>query len=243
MKPILFNTVMVREILDGRKTCTRRVIKPQPTALDLSFAENRADVDQKKVSDYKAKISQNVTNKLISDTRPPYHPGDILWVRETWGKPTCGTPYLYRAFTGPGNEPEKEDEAMRALGLKWRPSIHMPREAARIFLRVTDVRAERLQSITNSEVIKEGVAPCWNGSCKCSAYSDGCQSEPCANRDAYERECHTLPFARLWDSTIKKDDIGKYGWVANPWVWIIEFERIIKDEDYPSVKEGADHEI
>lgn len=97
----------------------------------------------------------------------------------------------------------------------WRPSIHMPREAARIFLRVTDVRAERLQAISHEDAEQEG---CWCG--------EGRLSMPISK------------FANLWNSTIKKTDLPLYGWDANPWVWVIEFERV----DKPELLGGAEHE-
>ena len=135
--------------------------------------------------------------------KPPYHPGDILWVRETWAKSMAGT-FMYRA----------DDKAIMVE--RWHPSIHMPREAARIFLRVTDVRPERLNDITDVQAKAEGV------SMPLPAQKDPEYAEYIGG--------YWGAFADLWDSTIKPKDIPTYGWAANPWVWVIEFERISKDE-------------
>ena len=192
-KPILFNTPMVRAILEGRKTVTRRVAKPKLSeALAYIFAgsnhgkwsyspydEERYD-EHRKANDWKY-------------WSPPFYAGDILWVRETWTS-LVGS-YLYRADQKPG---------MKNPG-KWCPSIHMPREAARIFLRVTDVRVERLQEMRAEDSLREGV----------KLHLEGCLNG----------EAPLKPFADLWDSTIKPADRDRYGWAANPWVWVISFER------------------
>jgi hypothetical protein len=129
---------------------------------------------------------------------PPYQPGDILYVRETWSEWTGG--YLYKAWTGPFLQ-----EGCSAT-MKWHPSIHMSKEAARIWLKVTDVRVERLQDITEELAQAEGCM-------------SGMLTGPCAARQQFEE---------IWDSTIKKSDLDRYGWDANPWVWVIEFERCDK---------------
>lgn len=206
VKPILFNTDMVRAILDGRKTQTRRIMKPQP------ILENRLW----KLGD--AGWSDNIKgfhpvpcHSLFN--RVPYQPGDILYVRETWMNPCeelcrndtecdgCiyGKGYRYKADY-------RIDDSIE----KWHPSIHMPKEAARIWLKVTDVRVERLNEMTASESAKEGI------------------SLP-KEFDTKER-AYILAFADLWDSTIKKTDMDEYGWYGNPWVWRIEFERCEKPE-------------
>ncbi len=179
MKPILFNTEMVRALLDGRKSVTRRVVKPQPTNPRFN---NIGWLGWDDGHGYKM--------------RQPYQPGDILYVRETWAECEDTGGYLYRAW--PRFEPKDEDEAMKRLGLKWRPSIHMPKEAARLFLRVTGVWVERLHDMTANQAMDEGFQD-WND------------------------------VVRVWDSTIKKADLPLYGWAANPWVWVIEFERISKE--------------
>lgn len=129
-----------------------------------------------------------------------YQPGDILWVRETWMPETeqgiCTGGYIYKASDNP--------EADGDCPLKWRPSIHMPRKVARIFLKVTNVRVERLQEITEEDAIREG----------CIALKD---KNEITSISAKER------FHALWDGIYLKQG---YGWDANPWVWVYEFERI-----------------
>lgn len=188
IKPILFNTEMVRAILDGRKSCTRRVVKPQPTAR------------------YGAQC-----------IKPPYQPGDILYVRETWHKyikrvgegESCHLAEFYGYKASIANS-EDADEP-------WKPSIHMPKEAARIWLKVTNVRVERLQEITVDGCHREGI------NIETSAVTDG---ETLNRKHDFSLE----KFETLWDSTVKKSDIDRYGWDANPWVWVIEFEMCEKPE-------------
>ena len=186
MKPILFNTDMVRAILDGRKTVTRRVVKFKP-------GQNPQWTGY--IPDGPVLYGSN----NIPASKSPYHPGDILYVRETWARSMAGT-YLYKATDTP------------IILDRWRPSIHMPKEAARLFLRVTDVRVERLQDITSGQIDAEG--------CKEWAYS--------------AKTGELLPsgpsfFQIKWDRTIKPSDLPLYGWDANPWVWVIEFERVSKE--------------
>lgn len=202
--PILFNTDMVRAILDKRKSATRRVVKPQPPeTAHLQSANGRWAWSFWEDSD---KHWMKVT----------YQPGDVLYVRETWAEnPHLIGGYMYRAFIGVGMEPEKQDDAMRRMRLKWRPSIHMPKEAARIFLRVTDVQVERLREITEEQAQAEGFYKGW----KMTEHSSMALSAMQA-------------FMWMWDYTIKPADRALYGWAANPWVWVIEFERCEKPDEF-----------
>lgn len=197
IKPILFNTEMVRAILDGRKTCTRRVIE---------LPENMDGVPVGKSGDSSNPLGFMYPGGI---KRPPYQPGDILYVRETW----CALPvneaghmrghsiYYYRA------DGDLRPEGWRG---KWRPSIHMPKEAARIWLKVTNVRVERLQEITIDGIRNEGISS--------MAVHAG------------DMEIALKEWKNLWNSTIKKTDLDSYGWEANPWVWVIEFERCEKSQ-------------
>lgn len=182
VKPILFNTEMVRAILDGRKTQTRMIVKP---------------------------IKSYFIMDGMPTNQPHYNVGDILWVRETWQRlfDHRGWRYEYRAD-------HNDDEPLRLGGMyiAWRPSIHMPREAARLFLRVNEVRIERLQDISPLDVKAEGI--------EITCYEDEYDVE--MSDEAMER----LLFSVLWDKTIKPADSPRYGWFANPWVWVIEFERL-----------------
>lgn len=203
-KPILFNTEMVRAILDERKTETRRLVKHDVDAiLNSPYHKEHPEVEDKQI-----------ISKLCM---PPYHQGDILYVRETWSplyqdkdsKDVCG--YMYKAYTLEEYDKMYPDGKDYQWEGKWRPSIHMPKEAARIFLKVTNVLVERLQEIDDEQAKEEGAN--WRN-------GKNVGFEEKMRRSAVER------FAEIWNSTIKKSDIDRYGWDANPWVWVIEFERI-----------------
>ena len=210
IKPILFNTEMVQSILGGLKTCTRRLIKFLP-------GENPQWTGYIK----DGLMLYNGTNEPCI-RQAPYKTGDILYVRETWQKAGLvddfdqvvdGTEKYYYA-AGPEKpyfdfwvDPETGEHKDR---MPWRPSIHMPKEAARIWLKVTNVRVERLQDITGQGVLKEGL----NSHVHPKAfYFDMNQLEM---------------FENLWNSTINKSDFERYGWDANPYVWVVEFERCEK---------------
>lgn len=218
--PILFNTEMVRAILDGRKTCTRRLVRFLP-------GENPQWTGYIK----DGLMLYNGKNEPCI-RKAPYQPGDILYVRETWEhfeccccegdehgncyrepqqsvlNKSCGC-YMYRAT----------DEIYGDA--KWHPSIHMPKEAARIWLKVTDVRVERLQEITEDEAVKEGI---YQSNCKECNAPFGCDACPDEGYNEIDG------FADLWNITIKKSDLDRYGWDANPYVWVIEFEVCDKPE-------------
>ena len=144
IKPILFNAEMVRAILDGRKSCTRRAIKPQPDekhTYPLGFITD--STEKKEVGCFGFAV--NEYGGSIQYVKPPYRyaPGDILYVRETWKKAPNG--YFYY-----------EDWLRNDIAdvTKWKPSIHMPKEAARIWLKVTDVRVERLKRAYMWQIVK-----------------------------------------------------------------------------------------
>ena len=198
MKPILFNTEMVRAILDGRKTVTRRVIRWDKVDNALSCPYRRKNIE---IPDDK------IIERLCG---APYCMADILYVRETWtilpvtpgGHFRQGGVYYYKA--------DGDMRPDRYRGNGWHPSIHMPKEAARIFLRVQDVHVERLQEITGAECVREGI--------------------PQESLKEVGEAFTVGQFADLWDSTVKPADLPRYGWDANPWVWVIDFERISRDE-------------
>lgn len=192
MKPMLMNTEMVKAILAGRKTVTRRLIKPQPPF-------DNDSIYLRYVKDGIGRFGQGTPGNscALCDRKMPYQAGDVLYVRETWCKGSLNggaEQYFYKA----------DDNDFHC---QWRPAIHMPKEAARIFLRVIGVRVERLQDITVNGILQEGI--------------DFDIETPIAS---------WRNFIDLWESTLKKPNIYKYGWDANPWVWVIEFERISKEE-------------
>lgn len=211
MKQILFNTEMVRAILKNRKTCTRRVIKGLP------LCEPHATVDEDRLF-----IADEYGYFHPAEAFSHIQPGDILYVRETWKQATGGTagPGLYDKYLYKADEPQDTSGLM--VEERWHPSIHMPKNAARIFLYVTDVRAEKLHEMSDAQALQEG---CEGVPCDCLKIGRGPHGcTDCMNTGWQEPPL--LDFMYVWDSTIKKKDLPKYGWDANPWVWVIEFERI-----------------
>ena len=212
IRPILFNTDMVRAIMDGRKTTTRRALKYPFEVHPNGF------------------ITKPKGHDRLCPYEPPYQQGDILYVRETWskkrsskcvGNKTAKCPYeSCENAPGPCLYDEyiyKATDNLESSDVTWHPSIHMPKEAARIWLKVLDVRAERLQNITEEQAKSEGAID---------------------NRgfiQSYENECNVIHSARehfmsIWDSTISKGQQDLYSWAVDPWVWVIEFERCEKPE-------------
>lgn len=241
IKPILFNTEMVRAILDGRKSCTRRLVKPQPDekhTYPLGFVTD--STEKKEVGCFGFGIDEY--GGSIQYAKPPYQPGDILYVRETWRvgawdifnqmiafdykDGTCGElTYIHDQELFERLVNQSREDARKAKcdyngvdfvwekgksPCRWHPSIHMPKEAARIWLKVTDVKVERLQEITELGATKEGCVY---------------DVEYALGNTAKGH------FIELWNSTIKKSDRDRYGWDANPYVWVIEFERCEKPEE------------
>lgn len=224
IKPILFNGEMVRAILDGRKTCTRRVVKYK---YDNTQMEVKTDKYGSRLIEIQCDVEGETHGKNpdgstwrrlrpFIEKKPPYRRGDVLYVREAWCKygklddfdhVIEGTEKYYYYADGVNPTPyncflvhrngydEYKDTPV------WHPSICMPKEAARIWLKVTDVRVERLQDMTDDD-----------------AEAEGC----------FDYTSTALGFPDIWESTIKKSDLDSYGWAANPWVWVIEFERCEK---------------
>lgn len=182
-KPILFNTAMVQAILEGNKTSTRRIMKPQPTS---------------------ALTALKTLNKM------PYQVGDTLYVRETWCKipniRAFRTDIWFKADYKDGELDELIKEFPKVI--KWKPSIHMPKVAARLFLKVTAVKIQRLKDITEPEALKEGFI---------STAVTNPEGDDYTGLYAHEH------FINVWDEIYFKQGNG---WDFNPWVWVIEFERI-----------------
>lgn len=222
--PILFSTEMVRAILDGRKQCTRRLIKPQPNqkhTYPLGFVND--STGRKDIGSFGFGTSE--LGGSIQYVKPPYQPGDVLYVRETWHKYTKrvgkGENCHLAEFYGYKASITNSEDANEA----WKPSIHMPKEAARIWLKVTDVRVERLQEITEEQACMEGTDP-WDEACYENNGWHPTLSDPDSGGDPNMID----GFHKLWNSTIKKSDLDRYGWDVNPYVWVIEFERCEKSE-------------
>ena len=202
-KPILFNTQMVKAILNGSKTQTRQLIKPQPPCVLKKMTEGLHAGEWHLYRD-SPMMNPTTNSPWGAQYLPPCQPGDVLWVRETWAKDVGR--YMYRANY---SDTEKFYMNGREIRMVWCPSIHMPKDAARLFLRVKHVRAERLQSISPADIDAEG--------CKEYAYS-ATTGELLPSKPIW--------FKILWNETIKPADLYRYGWDANPWVWVIEFERL-----------------
>lgn len=226
IKPILFNTDMVRAIMDGRKTCTRRAVKTRRKDACGFYVTKRTDGSFTGIYEYD-EDERMFENQLI----PPYKPGDILYVRETWHR------YTKRVGKGEGCHLEEHYGYKASIANSedaeepWKPSIHMPKKAARIWLKVTNVRVERLQEITEAQTEEEGflfTPPCLHRTGENYCDIDG----PCGSKIKYcDMSAGELFGKVLWDSTIKKSDIDIYGWDANPWVWVIKFERCEKPKE------------
>lgn len=234
IKPILFNTEMVRAILDGRKSCTRRSVSSRQFLGMLPDKCKNAAPDEflkSKRMMFKPYCDMTDAELIMTAYKAPYQPGDILYVQETvWQK--IGyyldidgetKPSWYNEFKYVASD-EKPETGWNYSWAK-RPSIHMPKEAARIWLKVTDVRVERLQEITEEQACMEGTDP-WDEACYENNGWHPTFSDPDSGGDPNMID----GFHKLWNSTIKKSDLDRYGWDANPWVWAIEYERCEKPE-------------
>jgi len=196
-RPILFSGAMVRAILDGTKTQTRRVMKDWVKHPHLFEANTTIQCNQGVACWVRADMRDSLGGPCYIQSRCPYgQPGDRLWVRETWAHTDYERegPFqnctIYRA--------DGEDGVWDAPGYRWRPSIHMPRWASRITLEITGVRVEQVQDITPDDAYAEGI------------------------REVYYE--HAVgAFRVLWDSI---NAARGYGWASNPWVWVVEFRRV-----------------
>ena len=208
-RPILFSSPMVRAILDGRKTQTRRVVKPQPESVHDGEPYWH-------VGGYRAWQFRGIADLLRIGTNNPLvcpygQPGDRLWVRETMEVSYQGSAYYAADGAQIGDRDELGDLCERYghpyffNELKGIPSIHMPRWASRITLEVTGVRVERLLEISESDAQAEGI--------DLGGFRSG--FDGIAGRE------HTIEFHSLWESIN-----GPGSWDANPWVWVVEFRRL-----------------
>jgi hypothetical protein len=224
-RPILFSGEMVRAILDGRKTMTRRVIKPQPEDGLHDHDRFPLSIDSRLTGWWGVVYNTGESREW----KCPYgQPGDRLWVRETWGIGTRPHPYdgwidgiEYRADVEMELHPIPSGvEYDKYEGVGWRPSIHMPRWASRITLEITAIRVERLQDITEADALREGIAIEWRAFDRRDLYgSSGHMGFGLAGQSYSSRGA----FQYLWDGINAK---RSHGWEENPWVWVIEFKKI-----------------
>ena len=233
-KPILFNADMVRAILEGRKVQTRRIIKPQPKTIER---------------DPKKRVPEAFWVDNQRWIKPPYQPGDTLWVRETWQQGENEYLYLEKMLRDGVIYTDLDDDP-----IKWKPSIYMPREAARLFLRVKSVPLERVKEISREDAVAEGVIKWICEEHKSGSYLDNAmRAAACAKPER--------AFALLWDSIYAKpkpvhirDEHGNKHIVyyesfpfdgeskteiykgkphyicANPRIWVYKFERLTAHE-------------
>jgi hypothetical protein len=216
-RPILFSAPMVRALLNGSKTQTRRVIKPQPEVCPPDYPKkghwwpSKAHQTMLHVEDEMQKW-----DNLAAHACPYGQVGDQLWVRETFmslantgveGRDKEGNRinYAYAAESSPGSY---SDECRKEYGLKWKPSIHMPRAASRITLEITGIRVERLNDCSEQDAIAEGISKYEKGWLN----YDGIYPVPLSPIDSYQT---------LWESIN-----GAGSWAANPWVWVVEFKVV-----------------
>lgn len=202
MKPILFNTEMVQAILDRRKTVTRRCIKHE-----IHMFEKHGEMlvyDNRYLFDFAL--------DAYIDSQAKYKKGDVLYVRETWSTHYTAESNGELVYCYKADGLDLKAECLPGENNRWYPSIHMPKEAARLFLRITDVRIERLQDITEEQAMQEGVEK---------------MSTP---NIPGVGETFIQGFGELWNSTIKKSELDKYGWHANPYVFVYRFNVISKAE-------------
>lgn len=208
--PILFSTDMVKAILDGRKKVTRKVIKPQPVVIK----RDKDDPHQGSVL-YKVEASGRFKGKICGGTLTKkqfakfasYQKGDLLYVRETFND---WDGYNYR---NPKYKASEDNYSKTTWKPKWKPSIHMPKKYARIWLEVLNVRAERLQEISETDCWAEGI--------------DSKEAGKLLYINKFGVGCASATFSKLWDSLNAKRG---YPWEFNPWVWRYELKRI---QEYP----------
>lgn len=217
---IIFNTEMVRAIIDGRKTQTRRVMKSQPVPSktkdgDYWFPCNKIQ-SMVHVSDFIPGNGAVVDmHEFYSSCCPYGGVGDRLWVRETFQVGLCTeSSFAYNATHSPSDLEEGWNEV-----IKWKPSIHMPRWASRITLEITDVRVEQLNHISEEDSKAEGIRMIDDNFGNGPAYCDYTLADLDDHAEWYNRASDS--FISLWQSIY-----GAESWLNNPWVWVIEFKRV-----------------
>lgn len=198
-RPILFSGPMVRAIISGQKTVTRRVMKPQPQKAPVDVVDGVPSWDSP--TNYAGEVQMNTQR---GKPCPYGKPGDRLWVRETFAI------YGDRKMAAIHYRADRPWDVGRK-GCDYKPSIHMPRWASRILLEITDVRVERLQDITEDQARAEGII---DGGCTNCGNNEPCGCD-CPSPSAVDS------FVYLWQQIN-----GPKAWDANPWVWVVEFKRV-----------------
>lgn len=235
-KPILFSGPMVRAILDGRKTQTRRVIKPPRWS-------HYVGTEAFEIDEHCVPMAVSSKTGCLAEIHNPYGDvGDRLWVREAWARAPDGW-LIYRANFNveDGFGIEVVDlPTGKTIPLRWLPSIHMPRAYSRITLEIVDVRLERLQEITEADILAEGTRapvtvagePLYTLAAKPFKLTDYVGGDP---RTWSGAEYLRANFGHLWDSINAKRG---YPWASNPWVWVIKFKLLAAKNDVEIASSG-----
>lgn len=219
-RPIIFSDKMVNAILEGRKTQTRRVVKVetgQPRGVVPAYMEPYLFDGIQEEDDQGRQLWVGTHPEFPAEAGKWFScahgaVGDRLWVREAFrANPSPFSDNVIFAYRA---------TSIKAEGVTWKPSIHMPRIASRLLLEITDVRVEQVQSIRDRDIRAEGIA--WD-----CVYAGRCNSSRCPTLQRNPNHIGTRSdFHHLWNSINAKRNGGAYAWDANPWVWVIEFKRI-----------------
>lgn len=223
-RPILFNTSMVQALLDGKKTTTRRIIKRTPSndePCGYGFWKDYNEDDKRwYIKDYTHACVWWTLEEYIRKFSK-YHVGDILYVRETFFEGDifgANEEIVERGIVLYAADELRDD--LDSTEMKWKPSIHMPKRLARIFLKVKNVKIERLNDMKHDDFMSEGIREYTKDSevFKYAVEHQYLWKDMPRNSQA--------PFIKLWDSTLNKEQLEMYSWDANPYVWVIEFEVV-----------------
>ena len=225
---MIFNADMVRAILDGRKTQTRRIMKPQPEPCPRGGHWWRSNVFKTMLHvEDEMQNGKGGWGGLVGDACPFGDVGDRIWVRETWAEAGASAPdlKLYRA-NYPEHVPSIYENVPPAEEIRWTPSIHMPRWASRILLEITGVRVERLNAISEEDAQREGVhTEVWDQTVVARNYAARDEFFQFWSEDMPHyvemNQLYRSSFRSLWESIY-----GAENWQANPWVWVISFKRV-----------------
>lgn len=227
---MLYNSVMVRALLANEKGVTRRICKDANELTEPLREYINNETRTYAIQSFNDK--EHTSSASIAERTMPICVGDIIYVRETWhvsdphgdySHDTRTATYRYKADNTEVILPLNH-KTEKFLGKTWNPSLFMPKEAARIFLKVNEVRIEKLQDITEEQAKLEGINEAWAMSWWKPTYSDPDSGGYPKYRETFAKD--------LWDSTVKKEDLNLYGWNANPYVWVYEFEKCKKPLDF-----------
>ena len=227
--PILFSTPMVQALLDGRKTQTRRVVKPQSNQRDwltdsLLNSATITLIGNSNSNGFGVQLGHPLGGPLAFINCPYGQPGDVLWVRETWApimdindRKLLPDTYCFAA-----------DLDGSPVAWDWKPNIHMPKKACRLFLKVKSVRVERLQEISQNDCVSEGIEQLLMSRMQLASAGSKRWRNYSKKPELFNEAVKPYQsFCTLWQSIN-----GPESWDANPWVWVVEFERTEKPQNF-----------